>query len=351
MHMDAGALADFARGCAVLGSGGGGPADVTLPVAGQAIEECGPVPVVDPAVLPGDARIMSVGLVGSPAVAAERIGGRDEPARLRARFEDLHGAPVAAVMCSEIGGLNGCLAVAWAARLGLPLLDADSMGRAFPRMDQNVLELAGLRPGPTVLADEHGHTLVVDDVDGAHLERFVRAAVAAFGGRAASTDYPLTAAQAARHAVAGSVTRALALGRGEGPAPLLTGKIASVRRYAAGNADDDATAVLLEGTGADAGRLVLVEARSEFVAALEDGTPLAVVPDVIALVDVRTGWAVPVEEIRYGLRVGLVTLPSAPAWYTPDGLRLAGPAAFGLPGLAPGGSPAGRGHGTPGGTP
>lgn len=57
-------------------------------------------------------------------------------------------------------------------------------------MDQNVLELAGLRPGPAVLADEHGHTVVVDDVDGAHLERFARAAVAAFGGRAASTDYP-----------------------------------------------------------------------------------------------------------------------------------------------------------------
>lgn len=164
------------------GVGGGGPADVTLPVAGQAIEECGPVPVVDPAALPADALVMPVGLVGSPAVSAERIGGRDEPARLRARFETLHGAPVAAVMSSEIGGLNGCVAVAWAARLGLPLLDADSMGRAFPRMDQNVLELAGLRPGPAVLADEHGHTVVIDDVDGAHLEQFARAAVVAFGG-------------------------------------------------------------------------------------------------------------------------------------------------------------------------
>lgn len=45
--MDAEVLADFARGCAVLGSGGGGgPAAVTCPVAEQAIEECGPVEVV-----------------------------------------------------------------------------------------------------------------------------------------------------------------------------------------------------------------------------------------------------------------------------------------------------------------
>ncbi|MFB7715585.1 DUF917 domain-containing protein [Streptomyces sp. NPDC056105] len=329
MQMDAGVLADFARGCAVLGSGGGGgPAAVTCPVAEQAIEECGPVRVVAAGELPEDAFVMPVGLIGSPAVAEERIGSRAEPARMRERVEALHGVPVAAVLISEIGGLNGCTAVAWAARLGLPLLDADAMGRAFPRMDQNVLELAGLRPGPTVLADEYGRTVVLDHVDGPWLEELARAVVATFGGHAASSEYPLTAGQAARHAVAGSVTRAVAVGRGEGPPPVLTGKVSSVRR-----ADEDATRVLLEGTGADAGRLVRIEARSEFVAAVEDGRALALVPDVIALVDVRTGWAVPVEEVRYGLRVRLVTLPSAPIWYSEAGLRLAGPAAFGVHGL------------------
>ncbi|MGY0022122.1 DUF917 domain-containing protein [Streptomyces sp. YJ-C3] len=325
MHLDAEALADFARGCAVLGSGGGGPVADTVPVAAQAIEECGPVPVVAADALPDDALVMPVSLVGSPAVAAERIGGRAEPGRLAARVEALHGRPVAAVMCGEIGGQNGCFTVAWAARLGVPLLDADAMGRAFPRMDQTVLELAGLAASPAVLADEHGRTVVLDHVDGPYLEELVRPVVAAFGGRVVSSDYPLTAGQAARHAVTGSVTRALALGRGEGPRPVLTGKVASVRRPG-----DGAAGVLLEGAGDDAGRLVLLEARSEFVVAMEDGRPLALVPDVIALIDERTGWAVPVEEVRYGLRVRLVTFPTAPVWYSAAGLALAGPAAYGL---------------------
>lgn len=333
MRMDAGVLKDFARGCALLGSGGGGPVAVTRPVAEQAIEDCGPVEVVPPQTLPEDALVLPVSLVGSPAVTSERIGGRAEPERFAARVAALHGRPVAAVLCSEIGGLNGPTAVAWAARLGLPLLDADTIGRAYPRMDQNVLELAGLAPGPAVLADEHGRTVVIDHVDGAHLEELVRPVVAAFGGRAVSSDYPLTAGQAARHAVPGSVTRALELGRGEGPDPLLTGKVSSVHRHA------DGTGVLLEGTDADTGRLVLVEARSEFVAALEDGRTLALVPDVIALVDTRTGWAVPVEEVRYGLRVRLLALPSAPAWYTEAGLALGGPRAFGLTGIRRGGDP------------
>ncbi|MFF8596993.1 DUF917 domain-containing protein [Streptomyces sp. NPDC015220] len=327
MDLDAAALAAFARGCALLGSGGGGPVSVTLPVAAQALEECGPVPVADPRDLPGDALVMPFSLVGSPAVAAERIGGRDEPARLRDRVEQLHGRPVAAVLSSEIGGLNGPAALAWAARLRLPLLDADSMGRAFPRMNQNVLELAGLRPGPAVLVDEYGHTAVLDHVDGVHLELLVRGVVDALGGRAASSDYPLTAALAAVHAVPGTVTRALALGRGEVPAPLLTGKVADLRRAG------EATHVLLEGTGGDDGRLLRLEARSEFLAVVEDGACRALVPDVISLVDSHTGWALPVEEIRYGLRVALHVLPGAPAWYTPAGLSLAGPAAFGLTGL------------------
>ncbi|MFG3552526.1 DUF917 domain-containing protein [Streptomyces sp. NPDC047725] len=375
MHLDAGALTDFARGCAVLGSGGGGAVAATYAVAEYAIEECGPVRVVSPATLDADALVMPLSTLGTSAVAAERIGGRGEPARLRDYVERVHGRPVAAVMSGEIGGLNGCLAVAWAARLGLPLLDADSMGRAFPRMDQNVLELAGVRPGPAVLADERGRTLVVDRVDGVHYELLARAAVDVLGGRAIASDYPLTAGQAAAHAVQGTVTQAVCIGRrlaetvdgssgthsaatptgpagprGPGAPPMspahqarsdaasrlpvsrLTAKVSSVQRMT--HADGGGTIeVLLEGIDTDTGRLVLVEARSEFVVALEDGRPLALVPDVIALVDVATGEPVPAEEVRYGLRVRLLTLPSAPVWYTPEGLRLAGPEAFGLHGL------------------
>ncbi|MGW0994645.1 DUF917 domain-containing protein [Streptomyces sp. NPDC002520] len=328
MHLDTDALASLARGCAVLGSGGGGPAAPMIPLVEAALGECGPVALVHPADLPADALVMPVGMVGSSAVGAERIGGRAEPARLRDRVEQQRGGPVAAVMASEIGGQNGCLALAFAARCGLPLLDADSMGRAYPLMHQNVLELAGIRPGPTLVADERGRTVVVDHVDGPHLEHLVRAAVDALGGRAVCSDYPLTAGQAADSAVLGTVSLALRLGAGELPEPLLTGKVTAVQRHGAA-----AVSVLVDGLGPDSGRLLRVEARSEFVAAVAEGRALALVPDVIALLDARTGEAVDVEDVRYGLRVRVLALPAPPIWYTPAGLALGGPEAFGLSGL------------------
>ncbi|MFI6978623.1 DUF917 domain-containing protein [Embleya sp. NPDC050154] len=335
MELDAGLLPDFARGCAVLGSGGGGATSVTLAGARQAIVEHGPVRILHPRDLPEDARVMTVGTVGSSPVMAERVGGVAEARRMLDRVEKVRGGPPAALMSSEIGGSNGCVAVAWAARLGLPLLDADSMGRAFPRMDQNVLELAGIRATPAVLADERGRTVVVDHADGPWLERVVRAALDAFGGQAACSDYPLTAGQAARHAVPGSIRRALAVGAdlasgvpGD-PAPptrrVVTGKIAAIERVS-----HAATGILVEGLGRDQGRLLRVEAQSEYLAVLENGRPVVVTPDIIALVETRTGEALQVEVLRYGLRVSILALDCAPAWLTEAGLRLGGPAAFGL---------------------
>ena len=53
---------------------------------------------------------------------------------------------VAALMAAEIGGGNGLLPITWAARLGLPLVDADGMGRAFPEVPQVTMHLAGISP-------------------------------------------------------------------------------------------------------------------------------------------------------------------------------------------------------------
>ena len=58
-------------------------------------------------------------------------------------------------MAGEIGGGNGVLPLAIAAELGLPLVDADGMGRAFPEGPQVSMHVAGLSPAPVFLTDEH----------------------------------------------------------------------------------------------------------------------------------------------------------------------------------------------------
>ena len=81
-----------------------------------------------------DGLLLPLGMIGAPTVGVEKLPSGDEGIRLRDHLERVTGRRAVAVMSSEIGGSNGLEPVAWAAQIGLPLVDADSMGRAFPEV-------------------------------------------------------------------------------------------------------------------------------------------------------------------------------------------------------------------------
>src|SRR6266568_2890100 len=155
--LDPVSLRALARGCAVLGAGGGGDPYLGLLQALQATEIFGPAPLVDLDELPDDSLIMPCGAIGAPTVSIEKIENGDEGARLRDHLEHMTGRRVAALMSAEIGGANGLLPISWAARMGLPVVDADGMGRAFPEVPQVTMHLAGISPSPAIMTDERGH--------------------------------------------------------------------------------------------------------------------------------------------------------------------------------------------------
>lgn len=57
---------------------------------------------------------------------------------------------------------------------------------------------------------------------------------------------------------------------------------------------------------------------------------IAVVPDLITVLDSQSGLALGTHEYRYGLRVTVIGLAGHPLWSTKEGLKTGGPAAFGL---------------------
>src|SRR5439155_13873581 len=148
------------------------------------------------------------GGIGAPLIWIEKIDAGDEISRVIPVVERLHGARVAALMSAEIGGSNGMSPVVWCAHARVPLLDADGMGRAFPEVPQVTMEIAGISPSPAVLTDERGNHLSIATVNGAWMERVARALAVEFGGRASSTEYTMTAAQARTATVRGSVSLA-----------------------------------------------------------------------------------------------------------------------------------------------
>lgn len=335
-------LSDLATGSAVLGAGGGGDSRTGLLMALQAIETFGPVRVVSFDDLPGDGLVMPCGGVGAPTVSIEKFGNGAEGRRLRDRVEELSGRPVVALMPSEIGGSNGLLPLAWASELGLPVLDADGMGRAFPEMQQVAMEVAGVSSNPCVLTDERGNVLVIETVGGRWIERVVRAVAVEFGARACTTEYVLTVDQARTATVPGTITLARRIGellRGAQADPvaellaelggfrLIHGKLVDVERRTSGGFARGSA--FIEGLGDDSGRSLRIEIQNENLVALEDGRVLASVPDIITVLDNESGAAITTERLRYGQRVSVVALRCHPIWRSERGLALAGPRAFG----------------------
>jgi hypothetical protein len=341
--LDPASLNALARGCAVLGAGGGGDPYLGLLQALQATEDFGPVSLVDLDELPDDSLIMPCGGIGAPTVSIEKIENGDEGDRLREHLEFMTGRQVAALMAAEIGGANGLLPIAWAARMGLPIVDADGMGRAFPEVPQVAMHLAGISPSPAVMTDERGNLIVFRAISGDWMERLERAAAAEFGGAASSTEFSLTAAQARDGGtVRNSVSLAIRIGQaavGANGSPvdaliaeigafrLVNGKISDVERHTTSGFVRGS--VVIEGLGDDAGRLIRLELQNENLVALEQGRLLASVPDLISVLDSETADAIVTERIRYGQRVTVIAFACDPLWRTERGIEVTGPRAFG----------------------
>lgn len=341
MLIDADILPALARGCSVLGAGGGGDVYTGMLASRQAIETHGPVEAIDLDDLPPDGLVMPCGYIGAPTVSIEKLGSSHEGEWLRDGLERLTGGRVVALMPAEIGGSNGLQPIGWAASLRLPITDADGMGRAFPEVPQVTMEIAGISPSPSVLTDERGNHLTINARDGRWLERIARSLSIEFGGRAASTEYTMTVAEAKTATARGTVTLAVQIGQAMfdadepiaalqealGVHALMEGKIVDVERRVTDGFVRGA--VVIEGLRSDSGRLLRLEIQNENLVAMEDGVVRAMVPDIITVFDTHTGAPVHTERLRYGQRVTVLAFPCHPIWRTPRGLTLAGPRAFG----------------------
>jgi DUF917 family protein len=338
--LDVDHLPMLARGCAVMGGGGGGDPLIGVLMAREAMQSHGPVELVDLDDLDGEELIMPCGMVGAPTVTIEKLENGGEGVRLVEEVEALTGRRVAAIMPFEIGGANGLIPLTWAARLRLPYVDADGMGRAFPLITQMAMNLGGVPSGPAVLSDERLNTLVIRAGTVAWTERLLRSAVAAFGGAGVAALYLMDVETARRATVRGSVSRALRIGaatmRGDqdpisalvtelDAVELIRGKVADVERQTAGGFVRGSAII----EDAAERRMLRLEIQNENLAALEDGKVLACVPDVISVLDSHTGETIVTERLRYGQRVSVLAFPSPDVWRTDAGLAVVGPETFG----------------------
>lgn len=340
-------IEDIALGASLLGAGGGGDPYVGKLVAIGAVKECGPVTLLSTEEVPDDALVVPIAMMGAPTVLAEKAIGGNEYKKLFDMVSRFFGQEIYAFMPMEAGGVNSMLPIAASARLGLPLVDVDGMGRAFPELQMVTFTIGGISATPMALVDEKGNSAIFETITNKWTEELARAVTMSCGGSVSVSLYPMKGAQVKEYGVRDIVTRSQRLGEAirtvkecvdktpeefflefAGAHRLFKGKIADVLRET--RAGFNYGKVVLEGIGEDKGKNAYVEFQNENLTATVDGEILATVPDLICLVDVETFIPVTTDALKYGKRVLVVGLPCFPLWRTEAGIALVGPRYFGV---------------------
>ncbi|GJJ11739.1 hypothetical protein Clacol_005977 [Clathrus columnatus] len=345
----------IAEGCGILGTGGGGSpyppfiithADHTRR-ARQIIRDGGTIRVISDNSLSDDDLVSlrysgvnswgienylqcllhtdNLQLVRSPSVSNERIqAGTEIETACRNLMQFMNTAKPAAIISDEIGGGNGMqpLILASEKHLNVPVYDGDLMGRAYP----------------------------------------LRNICTELGSKAGVSMAPLRASTCRQYGVTKSVSQAWRIGRSvakerqrsningipdailqlQSGKVLFKGKIVSVQREWGSvlvmpllTEEEE----LLNNTSSQTWHpddRLLISFQNENLTAefLPNGEKtkklLAIVPDLITVLDSQSGSSLGTHEYRYGLRVVVIALASSPLWTTSQGLKYGGPAAFGL---------------------
>jgi uncharacterized protein len=336
----------LAVGAWILGTGGGGSPYLGLLNMRRLYAEGYRVSMMSPLDLDDEDWVAVVSNMGAPLVGQERLVDSRNIARAVEIQEGLLGAKFRAVMSLEIGGGNGIQPLMAAAHRGLPVVDADTMGRAYPEAQMTSVAVGDLRPYPCVLYDPRGIEAVVTKVPSWQwMERVSRKICVELGSIASTCKAPRTGREVRDWGIHFTVTKAITLGlrvreaqrqhedpvaaiieEGQGKL-LFHGKVVDIaRRTTEGFLRGRAA---IEGLDEDRGSRLEIAFQNEWVVAWRDETPIAMSPDLICVLDTVSGEAFGTETIGYGRRVSVIVLPAPRVFLTPKGLEHVGPRAFG----------------------
>ena len=368
----------IAIGAGILGTGGGGNPYLGGLHLASVIRQQGPQPLIDPFDLDDEALVCVAGNIGAPTVSIEKLPEGREMLRALRLLEAHIGRKFDAIAIAEIGGANSMQPLICGLLAGIPTVDSDSMGRAFPEIQMSSFLFGSeATAAPLAMVDAADNAAVIPAaVSDVWAEKMARNIAVSMGARAGLVGTILTGAQLKAAGVHYTMSLAHHLGeqviaaqQRKADVPqvvadtldgqvLFRGKISDVHRrttkgFARGHVRIESfspvgppeasggSATPLgppEASGGSAtplsppeasGGSLEIEFQNELLVARADGAMTITTPDLICIVTEEEGEPVTTELLRYGTRVAVIAVPAPPQLKTDIALGVVGPGAFG----------------------
>ncbi|KAJ9148462.1 DUF917-domain-containing protein [Pleurostoma richardsiae] len=383
----------ISMGCYILGTGGGGSPYPHMIRLREMIRKGAIVRVVNPYDISDDAAVGTGGGAGSPTVGIEKLAG-DEMLEAQHELAKICDRAPTHMIALEIGGGNGLqgMVLGASSNMDLPVVDGDWMGRAYPTKWQTTPVVFNERPcvwSPIAMCDGNGNVVLMPRArSDLQVERVLRVALSQMGSHTGCAESPVTGAETKRWAVEHTISQAWRIGRAverarrsnrvdsvaetiieecggsEAAKVIWKGKIVGVTRtlhmgHIYGECLIEGADVVdeaAEGNGAAPSQpqfrgIVKIPFKNENIAVIRtneasgskegaDGEEkplerqedvLALVPDLISVIDAQNGEAIGTPEYRYGLLVIVLGIAASDRWTGSErGIEIGGPNAFGF---------------------
>lgn len=347
--IDKQALAEITLGASILATGGGGDPEIGLLWAYDVVNQGKEILLVDPESMPDEALVTIAGCLGAALVLTEKPPNGQELFWCYEKLRQYIGKPIQAVVPPEAGGVNTLVPMAVAGVVGVPVIDADGMGRAFPELQMTSFYIHGVSPCPIAAADEKGHVTIVDTQDALLAERIIRGVAMAYGGISWIVGYPMTGRQLKETAILRSISLAWELGRRvfaarrkhldpvqevislTGGFRAFQGKVIDINREFGAEKTKGFSLgrITMEGIEIFKGHTAMIDFQNEWLTLQVNGEIRCMPPDLICILDPATGEPIRTDIVRYGYRGTVVLIPAHSRMRTEKGIQTFGPRYFG----------------------
>jgi len=342
-------LRDIIEGCTVLGTGGGGDPQEGWEMVKEAISGGKKIRLVSLDELPEDSIVVVPYFVGSIAPGLESKKEpkiKDPIEKAFHRMEEYLGKKISAVLASELGGGNTAVALSIAAKLDLPIVDGDLLGRAAPELHQCTVHIFGIPMYPSVIVTESGNVVIVEEYADIDDYEALARYISVLGGKfSAVVDTPMSISEAKKPVVEGTLTLGLNIGRalreakeaGKDPVEAVTNVLGGwiifegeVKKYIWRNEGGFLKGeVEVGGTGEYSGHTLKSWIMNEHIMAWLDGEPIMMPPDLLIFLR-DDGTPITNTELKEGMKINAIVAKAPEKWRLPNGLKFFGPRKFGF---------------------
>jgi len=294
--------------------------------------------------------VVATGIMGSTVLFNEAIPSGQEGIQALKTYETAAQKNVGALISSEIGGVNSLVPLVIAIQTGLPVIDGDGMGRAFPELSMTTFHLSNIPLAPMVLQTHDSNRVIYDSESISFCAELAKEFTVKNGGHAHFLGYGAKGRDMKAAMIPGTLNLILRLGNvlieemhandkvlklinvfensiyGR-PQLIISGVVSEINRWF-----ENETMVgklIIDGRSSFSNRRAEIEFKNEFISIKEDHY-LCTTPDLILVLNDENLSPYSVSEIQKGLSVTILGVPSPNVLRTKDMLNEVGPENFGL---------------------